>query len=272
MGRSQPLLGREAEKQRVGTLLGHARNGRGGALFLTGEPGIGKTTLLEATTSEPVGMRLLTADGFEAESTIPFAGVQRLFIPLREYVAALPDLHQQAIQVAAGVTDGPPPDRFLVGLGVLGLLAAAAEVKPIVCVVDDAHLLDPESLDVLGLGVTPTRGRGSRRRHGCPRHPAPRHPRRGSAGAASRWSGTGVGDAAAECVPARGDRSGGSRADRCGDRWQPAGAGRPRRGAQRAPADRDQPGGRATARSATTSKRCTCAGSVTCHRTCRCGC
>ncbi len=120
-------------------------------MFLTGEPGIGKTTLLEATTSEPVGMRLLTADGFEAESTIPFAGVQRLFIPLREYVAALPDLHQQAIQVAAGVTDGPPPDRFLVGLGVLGLLAAAGEVKPIVCVVDDAHLLDPESLDVLGL-------------------------------------------------------------------------------------------------------------------------
>ena len=132
-------------------LLAHARNRRGGALFLTGEPGIGKTTLLDATTSDPTGMRLLKSDGFEAESTIPFAGVQRLTLPLREYMSALPERHQQAIRVAAGVTDGPPPDRFLVGLGVLGLLAAAGEDEPVICVVDDAHLLDAESLDVLGL-------------------------------------------------------------------------------------------------------------------------
>lgn len=143
------LLGRAAEQQQVHALLGHARNGRGGALFLTGEPGIGKTTLLDATTSDPVGMRLLRVDGFEAESTIPFAGIQRLAIPLRAHLAALPERHQQALRVAAGVADGVPPDRFLVGLGVLGLLAAAGEVEPIVCVVDDAHLLDPESLDVL---------------------------------------------------------------------------------------------------------------------------
>lgn len=149
MESNQRLLGRETEQQRVRTLLAHARNGRGGALFVTGEPGIGKTTLLRATTSDPAGMRLLQADGFEAESTIPYAGVQRLFIPLRDYVTALTPRHRRAIKVAAGVTDGPPPDRYLVGLGVLGLLAAAAEVQPVVCVVDDAHLLDPESLDVL---------------------------------------------------------------------------------------------------------------------------
>jgi DNA-binding CsgD family transcriptional regulator len=149
-GGARPL-GRGTEQKLVSTLLGHARNGRGGALFITGEPGIGKTTLLDATTSDPVGLRLLKVDGFEAESTIPFAGVQRLAIPLRDFMSALPESHQQAIRVAAGVADGPPPDRFMVGLGVLGLLAAASEVEPIVCVVDDAHLLDAESLDVLGL-------------------------------------------------------------------------------------------------------------------------
>ena len=151
MGGGERLLGRGTEQQLVWTLLGHARNGRGGAVLITGEPGIGKTTLLDATTSEPAGMRLLRVHGFEAESTIPFAGVQRLAIPLRDYMSALPESHQQAIRVAAGVADGPPPDRFMVGLGVLGLLAAASDVEPIVCVVDDAHLLDTESLDVLGL-------------------------------------------------------------------------------------------------------------------------
>lgn len=132
-------------------LLGHARNGRGGALLVTGEPGIGKTALLDATTSAPGGMRLLRVDGFEAESMIPFAGVQRLAIPLRAHLAALPESHRHALRVAAGVAEGAPPDRFLVGLGVLGLLGAAGEAEPVLCVIDDAHLLDPESLDVLGL-------------------------------------------------------------------------------------------------------------------------
>lgn len=132
-------------------LLGHARNRRGGALLVTGEPGIGKTALLDATTSDPTGMRLLRVDGFEAESMIPFAGVQRLAIPLRGYLSDLPESHRHAMRVAAGVAQGEPPDRFLVALGVLGLLGAAGEVEPVLCVIDDAHLLDPESLDVLGL-------------------------------------------------------------------------------------------------------------------------
>ena len=149
MGRAVLLLGRDVEQRRVQELLGLARNGRGGSLVITGEPGIGKTSVLEATTADPVGMQLLRVDGYEAESTIPFAAVHRLTIPLHRHLDGLPDRHRKALRVASGSSSGPPPDRFLVGLGVLGLLAAAGEDEPLVCAVDDAHLLDPESLDVM---------------------------------------------------------------------------------------------------------------------------
>ncbi|MCK9902300.1 LuxR family transcriptional regulator [Parafrankia colletiae] len=157
------LLGRDAEQRRVGSLLEAARGGRGGALLVCGEPGIGKTALLETTASQAVseGFRLLRVDGYEAEAALPFASVHRLTIPFREHLPVLPERQQQALQVATGAVDGPPPDRYLVGLGVLGLLASASTAPageaipageaapPIVCVVDDAHLLDAESLDVL---------------------------------------------------------------------------------------------------------------------------
>ncbi|MEU6073673.1 AAA family ATPase [Micromonospora sp. NPDC047074] len=143
------ILGRDEELGKLGTLLGNGRNGRGGAMLLLGEPGIGKTTLLTAATSSMVGMQLVGVDGYEAEMTMPFAAVQRLIRPLREHLAAVPDRHRQALLVTSGEIAGPAPDRFLVGLGVLGLLGAAGEVTPVVCVVDDAHLLDAESLDVL---------------------------------------------------------------------------------------------------------------------------
>lgn len=130
-------------------LLGLARNGRGGGLVVTGEPGIGKTSVLEGTVEDPAGFRVLRVDGYEAESDIPFAAVHRLTIPLHRYLDRLPARHRQAVGIASGASDGAPPDRFLVGLGVLGMLAAAGEDGPVVCVVDDAHWLDPESLDVL---------------------------------------------------------------------------------------------------------------------------
>lgn len=149
MGGAGLLLGRDRELHQIGSLLGRARNGRGGALLLSGEPGIGKTTLLEASTAAPVGMSALRVDGFESESQIPFAAVQRLIIPLRGLIPTLPGWHQQALHIAAGDAAGPPPDRFLVGLGVLGLIARASETAPVVCAVDDSHLLDPESLDAL---------------------------------------------------------------------------------------------------------------------------
>lgn len=143
------LLGREDERRRLHQLVGHARNGRGGALLLVGDPGIGKTTLLRAATDHLPGEQVLRLAGFEAESTMPFAAVERLLRPLRDHLTALPARHLQALRVASGEAAGPPPDRFLVGLGILGLLAVAGGERPVVVVVDDAHLLDPESLDAL---------------------------------------------------------------------------------------------------------------------------
>ncbi len=96
-------------------MVSAARNGLGGALLLDGEPGIGKTALLEAATAERAGVRLLRADGFEAESTLPYAALQRLMIPLRDHLPSLPERHQQALRVAAGVgrrpAAGPVPGR-----------------------------------------------------------------------------------------------------------------------------------------------------------------
>ncbi|MBB2948893.1 DNA-binding CsgD family transcriptional regulator [Actinoplanes lutulentus] len=142
------LLGRDQELRELEILIGNARNGRGGSTLLLGDPGIGKTMLLDTATARLTGVQLIRVDGYEAESTMPFAAAQRLIRPLRDHLPALPERHRQALLVAAGETDGPPPDRFLVGLGVLGLLGAAGDTVPVVCAIDDAHHLDAESLDV----------------------------------------------------------------------------------------------------------------------------
>ncbi|MDF2805781.1 MAG: transcriptional regulator, LuxR family [Cellulosimicrobium sp.] len=143
-----PLLGRVDERQQLNALVSGLRNGRGGAMAVLGEPGIGKTTLVAATSQEP-GLTVLHVDGYESESSMPFAAVQRLVSLLHDHLGSIPARQRQAVSVASGRSDGPAPDRFLVGLGMLSLLAAASAGQPVVCAVDDAHLVDAESLDVL---------------------------------------------------------------------------------------------------------------------------
>ncbi|GAY14009.1 LuxR family transcriptional regulator [Mycobacterium sp. shizuoka-1] len=143
------FVGRVEELDTLKALMTRARNGVGGALVVRGEPGIGKTALLDAATTHAGDAAVIRSDGFEAELAMPYAALQRIASPLTDHLERLPARQQQALRVAAGQDDGPPPDRFLVGLGMLGLFAAASGQRPVLCVVDDAHWLDSESREVL---------------------------------------------------------------------------------------------------------------------------
>ncbi|WP_374977184.1 AAA family ATPase [Microbacterium trichothecenolyticum] len=145
------MLGRAAESERLRALLAGVRNESGGSLLVAGEPGIGKTTLIEAALRDHgQALRVLAIQGVEVESGIAFGALQRLGAPLIEYVSDLPELQRAALRVAAGVDEGPPPQPLLVGLGFLSLLARAGADRATVCVVDDAQYVDAESLLVLG--------------------------------------------------------------------------------------------------------------------------
>ncbi|HEX6956084.1 MAG TPA: AAA family ATPase, partial [Agromyces sp.] len=100
------ILGRTGEVDRLGALLGSARNGVGSALLVVGEPGIGKTALLDEAAALARGIRVLRSDGYEAESAMPYAAVQRLGAPLAEHLGALPARQVAALRIAAGLDDG----------------------------------------------------------------------------------------------------------------------------------------------------------------------
>jgi hypothetical protein len=112
---------------------------------------MGKTTLLDYAVASAAGMNLARVAGIQAEGEFGFGALQPLLIPFMDHVAALPDRQRDAIGTAFGVRDGPAPDRFVVGLAALTMLADAAAERPLLCVVDDAQRLDHESLDALAL-------------------------------------------------------------------------------------------------------------------------
>ncbi|MFG2966753.1 MULTISPECIES: AAA family ATPase [unclassified Streptomyces] len=129
----------------------HRLPSQGGALVVRGEPGIGKSSLLDAAArlAETVGHRALQATGFESEARIPFAGLHQFLRPVIHAADRLPATQRQALLSALGVDDGPSPELFKVALAVLNLLAELATERPVVVVVDDVHWLDQSSQDVL---------------------------------------------------------------------------------------------------------------------------
>jgi DNA-binding CsgD family transcriptional regulator len=143
------LQGREAERAEVAALLEAAVAGRGGALVLRGQPGVGKSALLADTVARAEGMRVLRTQGVESESPLAFAALQRLLRPVMASAQRLPEPQARALRVVFGETDSGPADRFLVFLAVLSLLAEAAEDEPVLAVVDDAHWLDDASAAAL---------------------------------------------------------------------------------------------------------------------------
>ena len=144
-------MGRLVERESVERVLVRARAGRSGALVVRGEAGIGKTELLELARGAAVssGFRVESCAGVEAEAQFAFAGLHQLCTPMLDRLAALPDPQQAALGVAFGLRAGPVPDRFLVGLAALTLVAEVAEEGPLLCLVDDAQWLDEASAQVL---------------------------------------------------------------------------------------------------------------------------
>ena len=132
-------------------LLAGARTGHSGALVVRGEAGIGKTALLEHArdTAFSSGFRVEFAAGVESETQFAFAGLHQLCAPVLDRASELPDPQQSALGVAFGLRGGAVPDRFLVGLATLNLLAEVAEEEPLLCLVDDAQWLDEASAQVL---------------------------------------------------------------------------------------------------------------------------
>ena len=143
------LLGRLPERAALSQLLDTARAGRSGVLVMRGEPGIGKTALLEYAIESAAGLRVVRVAGVESEMELAFAALQQLCAPMLDKLAGLPDPQRAALGVAFGLTTGAAPDRFLVGLAALSLLSEAAEQQPLLCVIDDAQWLDRASAQVL---------------------------------------------------------------------------------------------------------------------------
>jgi AAA ATPase domain len=147
------LLDRERERAALGGLLGDLRLGRGGALVVRGEAGVGKSALLAYVAGAAADMRVAQAGGVESEMELAFASLHLLCAPLLDRLEGLPGPQRDALGVAFGLRAGGAPDRFLVGLAVLTLLSEVAEDRPLLCVVDDAQWLDRASAQVLAFAA-----------------------------------------------------------------------------------------------------------------------
>jgi DNA-binding CsgD family transcriptional regulator len=146
------LLDRRSERELLDRLLDAARGGQSAVLVVRGEPGIGKTALLEYAAADG-GLRVLSVAGVESEMELPFAAVQQLCAPLLDLMGRLPGPQRDALATAFGLAAGNAPDRFMVGLAVLGLLSQAGRRQPLLCVVDDVQWLDGASAQTIAFAA-----------------------------------------------------------------------------------------------------------------------
>ena len=143
------LLGRESERAVLDRLLVAAQDGHGGAIAVLGEPGIGKTALIEQAMTAAEGFQVFQTAGHEGEIELPFAALQQLFVPGLDRLQGLPEPQRHALSVVFGLTTGDPPDRLLVALALLTLLSESGAERPVLCIVDDAQWLDRTSAQAL---------------------------------------------------------------------------------------------------------------------------
>src|SRR5436305_8027681 len=143
------LLGRRAERDTLDRLLAHVRAGKSQTLVVRGEPGVGKSALLDYLVERASDCTIARAAGQEYEMELAYAGLHQLCAPLLDLSERLPGPQRDALATAFGLSTGPPPDRFVVGLAVLGLLSEMAKEQQLVWVIDDAQWLDTASARTL---------------------------------------------------------------------------------------------------------------------------
>ena len=146
------LTDRRTERDALDRLLDAVQAGESGVLVVRGDPGVGKTVLLDhlAGRASGSGCRVARAAGVQSEMELAFAGLHQLCAPMLDRAERLPEPQRDALRTAFGMAAGPPPDRFLVGLAVLSLLSGAAGERPLICVIDDEQWLDRASAQALG--------------------------------------------------------------------------------------------------------------------------
>ncbi|MBB5773978.1 ATP-binding protein [Nonomuraea jabiensis] len=144
------LVNRIGERETLLGFLNAVREGKGRALVLSGDAGLGKTALLDDMAARARGFRVLRVSGMQSEMELAFAGLHQLCGPLLERVEVLPKPQQLALRTAFGLAEGPPPARFMVGMAVLSLLSEVSREQPLLCVADDLHWLDRASAQALG--------------------------------------------------------------------------------------------------------------------------
>ena len=146
------LVDRRRECDALDRLIAAIRAGESRALVVRGDPGVGKTALVDhlAGRASGAGLRVARAVGVQSEMELAFAGLHQLCAPMLDRAERLPVPQRDALRTALGVAAGPPPDRFLVGLAVLNLLSEVAGERPLICLVDDEQWLDQASAQALG--------------------------------------------------------------------------------------------------------------------------
>src|SRR5260370_8924694 len=149
------LWGRRQQCRALDGLLADVRAGRSRALVVRGEPGIGKTALLGYAAETAPDFRVARAEGVESEMELPFAALHQLCGRMLDRLDRLPGPQREALGVAFGLRPGGAPDRFLVGLAVLSLLADVAADQPLLCLVDDAQWLDQAAAQALAFVARP---------------------------------------------------------------------------------------------------------------------
>ena len=149
-GRRTVLTNRRAERSALDRLAEDVRGGQSRALVVSGEPGVGKTALLDYLAQQAHGCRVAHIVGVQSEMELAYAGLHQLCARMLDYAEAIPGPQRDVLYTAFGLAAGPPPDPFLIGLAVLSLLSEAARERPLICLVDDLQWLDQASARAMG--------------------------------------------------------------------------------------------------------------------------